>query len=120
MTMTVECPFCGQGHMVQVAEGQDEREVVIKVCSCEGAEKHKEMESVKKRVKQFFGDESLKKFDDAFSIEAQEDLIDWAKKIYDGLYDKVTIVMENGDKATIQRSGVRIKISREQKVKDSK
>ena len=33
------------------------------------------------------------------------------------LYDKVVITMENGDKATISRSGKRVKIIREQKVK---
>lgn len=123
ITMTKGCPFCGQGHVIQIGDDWNEEQVndaVVKVCACEGAEKHKEMNSVRKRVKEFFGDESLKKFDDAFGIEVQDDLVSWAEKVYDGLYEKLTVVLENGDKAIIQRSGARIKISREQKVKAEK
>ena len=114
------CPFCGQVLAVQVKDDADEHDInmaAIKLCICEGAEKHKELSSVKARVKKLFGAESLKKFDDDFSIEVQEDLVSWAEKVYDGLYDKIIITMENGDKATISCSGKRMKITREQKVK---
>lgn len=117
------CPFCGQVQAIEVNENATEKEIndaAIKLCICEGAEKHKEMENVRKNIKALFGEESAAKFDDSFSIEVQDDLYGWAEKIYDEIYEKVTVVLENGDKAVIAASGKRIKISREQKVKISK
>lgn len=120
LTLTKGCPFCGQGQVIQVKDDATEAEIkeaAIKMCCCDAAEKHKEMRSVRERVAKQFGEQSLDKFDDAFSIEVQEDLVDWAEKVYEELYDKIVITMENGDKATISRSGKRVKIIREQKVK---
>ena len=120
ITMNHGCPFCGQVLSLQVKDDASEHEIneaAIKLCICEGAEKHKELSSVKTRVAKLFGKDSLKKFDDDFSVEVQEDLVDWAEKVYDGLYEKLVITMENGDKATISQSGKRMKITREQKVK---
>ena len=117
------CPFCGQVQMVHVEDGasdQDIKNEAIRLCTCDAAEKYKEMHSVRKRVAEMFGIESQKKFDDTFTEEVQEDLIGWAEKVLGGMYDKVVITMENGDKAVIARSRKRIKISREQKVKTEK
>ena len=123
ISMTKNCPYCGQGHIVQIPDNATDEQLnaaALAVCTCDEALKHKEMASVRKRVKELFGDDSLKKFDDAFGVEVHNDLCDWAEKVYDGMYDKVVIQMENGDKATIVRVGNRIKLSREQKVKSEK
>lgn len=120
ITLNKGCPFCGQVQMIQVKDDATEHEIneaAIKLCICDKAERHKEMNGVRKNVRALFSDESLKKFDDAFSEEVQDDLIGWAEKVYDGMYEKIVITMENGDKATISHSGKRIKITREQKVK---
>jgi hypothetical protein len=117
------CPYCGQVLAIQIKDDATEaeiREAVVKQCICEQAERHKELANARKNIRELFGEESLKKFDDSFNIEVQEDLIDWAKKVYDEMYEKIVITMENGDKATIAASGKRIKISREQKVKVGK
>ena len=117
------CPFCGQVQAIQVKDDATEHEIneaAIKMCICEGAEQHKELTNARKNIRELFGKESEAKFDDSFSIEVQEDLYSWAEKIYEELYDKVVITMENGDKAVIAASGKRIKISREKKIKGDK
>lgn len=119
-TMTHGCPFCGQGHVLEVQDAWTEaeiREATIALCDCPAAEKHKEMRSIRKRVEEQFGEKSVPKFDDSFSTDVLEDLIEWAERVFDELYDKIVITMENGDKATIARSGSHVKIAREQKVK---
>lgn len=123
ITMNHGCPFCGQVLAVQVKDDATEHEIneaAIKLCICEGAEKHKELTNARKNISELFGKASEAKFDDSFSIDVQEDLYLWAEKIYEELYDKIVITMENGDKAVIAASGKRIKISREKKIKGDK
>lgn len=123
ITMNHGCPFCGQVLAVQVkdeATEHDINEAAIKLCICEGAEKHKELTNARKNISELFGKASEAKFDDSFGVEVLEDLYLWAEKIYEEMYDKIVITMENGDKAVIAASGKRIKISREKKIKGDK
>lgn len=123
MAQNESCPFCGQGYVIQVPTGASEeqiREAAIALCACDDALKHKEMLSVRKRIKAIFGDASLNTFADAFGMEVQDDLYQWAEKVYDGVYDKVILQMENGDRAMIVHTGKHIKLSREQKIKREK
>lgn len=117
MTLTSGCPFCGQGHVVTISKDATEQEIrtaAIRQCCCEGAEKHKEMASVRKTVEKLFGKQSEEKFGASFTLEVQEDLIEWAERVYDELYEKIVVTMEGGDKATISHSGRHIKVAREQ------
>lgn len=117
------CPFCGQVQAIQVLDTATEQQIneeAIRLCACAGAERHKELKSARTNIRALFGTESEAKFDDSFSEEVQDDLYGWAEKIYEELYDKVVITMENGDKAVIAASGKRIKISREKKIKGNK
>ena len=123
ITMNHGCPFCGQVLAVQVKDDATEHEIneaAIKLCICEGAERHKELNNARKNIGKLFGKASEAKFDDSFCHDVQEDLYNWAEKIYEGMYDKITVTMENGDKAVIAATGKRIKISREKKIKDDK
>ena len=89
ITMNHGCPFCGQVLAVQVKDDATEHEIneaAIKLCICEGAEKHKELTNARKNISELFGKASEAKFDDYFSIDVQEDLYRGLCKSSDACY----------------------------------
>lgn len=116
-----ECPFCGQMKMLEVPEGMEEkdmRELIISRCDCDKAIRITVLKAASERINRLFGEESIEKgFHEIADRTTRKALHDVCCEVYDEVLGNTTIILPNGDKATISKTGTKLNISREMKVK---
>lgn len=115
------CPYCGQMKMLDVPEGmteQEQRDLIVSRCDCEQASRETALSDAEQRMEELFGETSVEKgFSGPIERPTRDRLNKLCRWVYDLDFGKTAMVLPGGDRATVERKGNRLAVTRERKVK---
>lgn len=105
------CKYCGSIQPIMAMDQTDADEKISMECPCDGAEKERRLELIKRNVRMTVGAESVE-FGYRQLGEAQERLVEaMAMAVFDGQAEKITLRIENVNISVKDVDG-RVKIQR--------
>lgn len=105
------CKYCGSIQPIMAMDQTDANEKISDQCSCEGAERERRLELIKRNVQMIVGDESVE-FGYRQLDKEQEQLVEaMAVAVLDGKAERITLRIENVNISVKDADG-RVKIQR--------